>query len=147
MEDQYEGLNKAFNIEGEIIPNKKTNKEQIEKVDQTVIDIKKTDSKADYEYVRGNLYSIIEKGQEAINGALDLAQETESPRAYEVFGQLIKNVSDTTEKLIDLQMKMKDLEEQKPTNAPTTVNNTMFVGTTAELSKLLKDKLNLDENK
>ena len=92
----------------------------------------------DYEYTRGNLYSIIEKGQEAINGILDLAQESEMPRAYEVAGQLIKSVSDATDKLMDLQKKLKDVNEEKETKGPTTVNNALFVGSTADLQKLLK---------
>jgi len=101
---------------------------------------KKDDITNDYEYTRGNLYSIIEKGQEAINGILELAQETEMPRAYEVAGQLIKNVSDATDKLIDLQKKMHDLEQDTKKQSPTTVNNALFVGSTAELSKLLSTK-------
>ena len=99
----------------------------------------------DYEYTRGNLYSIIEKGQEAINGILELAQESEMPRAYEVAGQLIKSVSDATDKLMDLQKKLKDVNEEDK-KGPTTVNNALFVGSTAELSKLLKSQHN-DPNK
>ena len=92
----------------------------------------------DYKYTRGQLYSIIEKGQEAINGILELAQESEMPRAYEVAGQLIKNVADATDKLMDLQKKLKDVNEEKETKGPTTVNNSLFVGSTAELQKFLK---------
>ena len=92
----------------------------------------------DYEYTRGNLYSIIEKGQEAINGILELAQESEMPRAYEVAGQLIKSVSDATDKLMDLQKKLKDVNEEQENKGPTTVNNALFVGSTADLQKLLK---------
>ncbi len=99
------------------------------------------DVKKDYEYTRGNLYSIIEKGQEALNGILELAQESEMPRAYEVAGQLIKNVADATDKLIDLQKKLKDIEEDKQIRGPSTVNNALFVGSTAELQKLLKSGL------
>ena len=95
----------------------------------------------DYEYTRGNLYSIIEKGQEAINGILELAQESEMPRAYEVAGQLIKSVSDATDKLMDLQKKLKDVEEETKQKGPSTVNNALFVGSTAELQKLLKSGL------
>ena len=95
----------------------------------------------DYEYTRGNLYSIIEKGQEAINGILELAQESEMPRAYEVAGQLIKSVSDATDKLMDLQKKLKDVEEETKQKGPNTVNNALFVGSTAELQKLLKSGL------
>ena len=102
MTKKYEKLNEEFNTEGfdeedtSIIP---------EVVEANQQENKKTDLKKDYEYTRANLYSIIEKGQEAINGILELAQETELPRAYEVAGQLIKNVSDATEKLIDVQKK------------------------------------------
>ena len=93
----------------------------------------------DYEYTRGNLYSIIEKGQEAINGILELAQESEMPRAYEVAGQLIKSVSDATDKLMDLQKKLKDVEEETKQKGPSTVNNALFVGSTAELAKMIKE--------
>ena len=96
------------------------------------------DIEKDYKYTRGKLYSIIEKGQEAINGILELAQESEMPRAYEVAGQLIKNVADATDKLMDLQKKLKDVNEEKETKGPTTVNNSLFVGSTAELQKFLK---------
>ena len=99
----------------------------------------KDDITKDYEYTRGNLYSIIEKGQEAINGILELAQDSEMPRAYEVAGQLIKSVSDATDKLMDLQKKVKDVNEDSPTKGPSTVNNALFVGSTAELAKLLKN--------
>ena len=102
-------------------------------VNPTTVDIDK-----DYKYTRGQLYSIIEKGQEAINGILELAQESEMPRAYEVAGQLIKNVADATDKLMDLQKKLKDVNEEKETKGPTTVNNSLFVGSTAELQKFLK---------
>ena len=99
----------------------------------------KDDIEKDYEYTRGNLYSIIEKGQEAINGILELAQDSEMPRAYEVAGQLIKSVSDATDKLMDLQKKLKDVEEETQQKGPNTVNNALFVGSTAELAKLLKN--------
>ena len=106
----------------------------IQKPDRLV----KDDIEKDYEYTRGNLYSIIEKGQEAINGILELAQESEMPRAYEVAGQLIKSVADATDKLMDLQKKLKDVNEEKESKGPTTVNNALFVGSTADLQKLLK---------
>ena len=104
----------------------------------------KNDIEKDYEYTRGNLYSIIEKGQEAINGILELAQDSEMPRAYEVAGQLIKSVSDATDKLMDLQKKLKDVEEENKQKGPSTVNNALFVGSTAELQKLLKNGLPKD---
>ena len=103
-------------------------------VNPTTVDIEK-----DYKYTRGQLYSIIEKGQEAINGILELAQESEMPRAYEVAGQLIKNVADATDKLMDLQKKLKDVNEEQQQKGPNTVNNALFVGSTADLTKLLKN--------
>ena len=106
--------------------------------------ITKDDITRDYEYTRGNLYSIIEKGQEAIDGILELAQESEMPRAYEVAGQLIKSVSDATDKLMDLQKKLKDVNEEQQSKGPNTVNNALFVGSTAELAKLIKTGLPQD---
>jgi len=88
MAKNFDGLNDAFNVEGEVLPPEKNDVEKIEKLASNIDDIKK-----DYDYTRGNLYSIIEKGQEALNGVLELAQESEMPRAYEVAGQLIKNLS------------------------------------------------------
>ena len=115
-------------------------KEQLTNVGITRPDrLTKDDITKDYEYTRGNLYSIIAKGQEAINGILELAQDSEMPRAYEVAGQLIKSVSDATDKLMDLQKKLKDVEEESPQKGPNTVNNALFVGSTAELAKLLKN--------
>ena len=101
----------------------------------------KDDITRDYEYTRGNLYSIIEKGQEAIDGILELARESDMPRAYEVAGQLIKSVSDATDKLMDLQKKLKDVNEEQVSKGPNTVNNALFVGSTAELAKLIKTGL------
>ena len=88
--------------------------------------------------IRDSLYSIIEKGQEAIDGILEIAQESEMPRAYEVAGQLIKSVSDATDKLIDLQKKLKDVNEEDTKKGPTNVTNALFVGSTADLAKLIK---------
>ena len=98
----------------------------------------KDDITKDYEYTRGNLYSIIEKGQEAINGILELAQDSEMPRAYEVAGQLIKSVSDATDKLMDLQKKLKDVNAEEKTGPTSVTNNALFVGSTADLAKLIK---------
>ena len=92
----------------------------------------------DYRYARENLYNLVERGQDAIDGILELSKETEHPRAYEVAGQLIKNVADTADKLIDLQKKMKELDADEKKSGPSTVNNTMFIGSTAELQKMLK---------
>jgi len=100
---------------------------------------KKPDVDKDYEYSRAQLYSLVEKGQEAVDGALDVAQQSDSARAYEVAGQLIKHVADTADKLIDLQKKMKDIDEVKEKNNTTVTNNSLFVGSTTELQKMLKD--------
>ena len=100
----------------------------------------KQDLTKDYEYSRAQLYSLVEKGQEAIQGALEVAQSTDHPRAYEVAGNLIKNVADIADKLLDTQKKLKDIEEEKP-KGPSTVNNSVFVGSTAELQKILKQKM------
>jgi len=93
----------------------------------------------DYKYQRENFYNLIERGQDAIDGILDLARESEHPRTYEVAGNLIKQVADVTEKLGDLQEKMKKLKEV-PNSAPKNVTNALFVGSTAELQKMLKGK-------
>jgi hypothetical protein len=93
----------------------------------------------DYKYQRENFYNLIERGQDAIDGILDLARESEHPRTYEVAGQLIKQVAEVTEKLGDLQGKMKKLKEV-PNSAPQNVTNALFVGSTAELQKMLKGK-------
>ena len=134
MTKKFDELNETFNVSGEIVQTEKILEGKIEEIKNNINDVKK-----DYEYTRGNLYSLIEKGQEAINGILELAQESEMPRAYEVAGQLIKNVADATDKLMDLQKKLKDIEEEKQ-KGPTTVNNALFVGSTAELAKLLKQQ-------
>ena len=93
----------------------------------------------DYEYTRGNLYSLIEKGQDTLNGIMELADETQSPRAFEVAGQVLKSVADTTDKLLDLQKKLKDIDETKSKGTTNVTNNAMFVGSTAELQKMLKE--------
>ena len=97
------------------------------------------DMDSDYKYSRENFYNLIERGQDAIDCILEIAKEGEHPRAYEVVGQLIKNVSEVTEKLADLQDKMKKLKEV-PETGPKHVTNALYVGSTAELQKLLKDK-------
>ena len=136
MSDTFENLDKAFNTES-----------AIEKAEKTTDEIKKASSSKDidddYEYTRGQLYNLIEKGQEAINGILDVAQNSDHPRAYEVAGNLIKNVADISDKLMDLQKKVKDVSEEKQ-RGPTNVTNAMFVGSTAELQKMLK-QMNTDK--
>ena len=133
-------LDDAFNItETEVVTTEKVGITPEQKPDRIV----KDEITRDYEYTRGNLYSIIEKGQEAIDGILELAQESDMPRAYEVAGQLIKSVSDATDKLMDLQKKLKDVNEEQ-SKGPSTVNNALFVGSTAELAKLIKTGLPQD---
>jgi len=131
---KFEELDETFDVASDIV--KSTNEAKIVK---PPADRDKSEVRKDYEYTRGNLYSIIEKGQEAINGIIELAQESEMPRAYEVAGQLIKSVSDATDKLMDLQKKLKDVEEESVSKGPTNVTNALFVGSTADLTKMLKD--------
>lgn len=144
MTKKFDKLNETFNVSSEVVEVDQSTQNEIIKVEDSP---KVDDIKKDYEYTRGNLYSLIEKGQEAINGILELAQESEMPRAYEVAGQLIKNVADATDKLMDLQKKLKDMEEDKQVRGPTNVTNALFVGSTAELSKILKNQSSFKENK
>ena len=116
------------------------------KKESKIVEKDKKDSTRDYEYTRGNLYSLIEKGQEALDSIMEVAQEGQQPRAFEVVSQLIKNVADTTDKLVDLQQKMKNLEAEDP-KGPSTVNNALFVGSTAELQKLLKSQSDTKKTK
>ena len=127
----YDKLSEVFNVESEVVETDIIKPQNNEKLKAS------QESDKDYEYTRTQLYSLIEKGQEAVNGILDVATSTDHPRAYEVAGQLIKSVADVADKLIDLQKKMKDLDSSKY-SGPTTVNNSLFVGSTAELSKLIK---------
>ena len=148
MSKKFEKLNEVFNVTSETISS------EVDKVDKDVKSlaesdkksdkVEKTDVEKDYEYVRGNLYSLLEKNQEALNGILELAQESEMPRAYEVAGQLIKTTGEIADKILLVHKIIKDVEEDKP-KGPTTVNNALFVGSTAELAKLLKQQSE-DEN-
>ena len=131
MSTNYDGLDEALNVDSSNIIN--VQKESIVEVEKQSQDIRK-----DYEYTRANLYSLIEKGQEAINGIMELAGEGASPRAYEVAGQLIKSVADTTDKWIDLQKKVKEVEEDTVKTTNNVTNNAVFVGSTSELQKMLK---------
>ena len=145
MSKKFEKLNEVFNVASETISS------ELDKVDNDIKSIsesskkdEKTDVEKDYEYARGNLYSLMEKSQEALNGILELAQESEMPRAYEVAGQLIKSTGEIADKILLVHKILKDVEEDKP-KGPTTVNNALFVGSTAELAKLLKQQTE-DEN-
>ena len=134
MKDSYDSLNDTFNTDSvEVNAITKTDKEK-SNIQKLTDDVGK-----DYDYTRGNLYSLIEKGQEAINGIMEVAGETASPRAYEVAGQLIKSVADTTDKLADLHKKIKEIDEDKAKPQSNVTNNALFVGSTSELSKMLKD--------
>ena len=139
MAKGYDSLNDTFNTDGSVEVDAIVKADEVTKVDEI---------KKDYDYTRGNLYSLIEKGQEAINGIMEVAGETASPRAYEVAGQLIKSVADTTDKLVDLQKKVKELDEDSPKSPNSVTNNALFVGSTSELSKMLKKGfLNNNESK
>jgi hypothetical protein len=134
----YDPIDAALNIESNIEVSTTPEGGCIKRQDalKNVTD----DIDKDYEYTRSNLYSLIEKGQESLNGIMELAGESASPRAYEVAGQIIKSVADTTDKLMELQKKVKEIDEDK--GKPTQVtNNAVFVGSTSDLSKMLKDGL------
>ena len=133
MSKTFDGIEEALDVETDIVP-KTDGKMDI------VPTSTKDQLKKDYEYTRGNLYSLIEKGQEAVDGILEVAQSSDQPRAYEVAGQLIKHVGDVADKLVDLQKKVNDIENPGKTQDKTVTNNTMFVGSTAELAKFLKQK-------
>ena len=148
MTKKFDKLNESFGVEDNLI---------VPEVESAPIEIINDDSdeefektpevRKDYKYTRNQLYSLIEKGQDAINGILELAAETEQPRAYEVASQLIKNVADTTDKLMDLQKKLKEVEEDTKQKGPTNVTNALFVGSTADLAKLLKNKQQEEDTK
>ena len=133
MSSDFSNLDDALNVDSSIVEVDTKSKNIKSNEKDTSVDIQK-----DYEYTRANLYSLIEKGQEAINGIMELAGEGASPRAYEVAGQLIKSVADTTDKLIDLQKKLKDVEEDTVKTTNNVTNNAVFVGSTSELQKMLK---------
>ena len=139
MPKKFEKLNEVFNVQSETISSELSKIEtDLGKIEEIKKD-QKTDVEKDYEYARGNLYSLMEKSQEALNGILELAQESEMPRAYEVAGQLIKSTGEIADKILLVHKILKDVEEDKA-KGPTTVNNALFVGSTAELAKLLKQQ-------
>ena len=139
MSNPFDGLNDAFGTEPTEL------QKHVEKVKPTLKKTETEDVKQDYELSRAALHSLVMKGQEAVDGILEVAQASDHPRAYEVAGQLIKNVADTADKLIDLQKKMKDLDAEDKKNTPSTVNNTMFIGSTAELQKMLKKQKEINK--
>ena len=108
-------------------PSKPVSTEQTQDVDN------------DYQYARENLYNVIERGSDALNNLVEIANQSESPRAYEIVGQLIKTLSDSNKDLLELQSKVKKLKDDEP-KGPNSVTNALFVGNTAELQKLIKDR-------
>ena len=139
MTNPFDGLNDAFGTEPSEL------QKHVEKVKPVLKKTDNEDVQQDYEVSRASLHSLVMKGQEAVDGILEVAQASDHPRAYEVAGQLIKNVADTADKLIDLQKKMKELDSEDKKNAPSTVNNTMFIGSTAELQKMLKKQKEINK--
>ena len=127
-------IDKELGVIEKIVPT------AVPKIIPNTIEVSEDDIENDYKYQRENFYNLVERGSDAIEGILELAKEGEHPRAYEVAGQLIKNVAEVTEKLGDLQEKMRRLKEV-PNNAPKNVTNALFVGSTMELQKMLKDKI------
>ena len=144
MSNNYDSIDEALNTSSSIEVSNTPEGGGIRRKDElkNVSD----DIDKDYEYTRANLYSLIEKGQESLNGIMELAGESASPRAYEVAGQIIKSVADTTDKLMELQKKVKEIDEEK--GRPTQVtNNALFVGSTSDLSKMIKQQfLDNDSN-
>ena len=134
IKDSTLRLDKELGVIEKIVPT------SLPKIISNTVEVNEDDIEDDYKYQRANFYNLVEKGSAAIDGILELAKESEHPRTYEVAGQLIKNVAEVTEKLGDLQEKMRRLKEV-PSNAPKNVTNALFVGSTKELQKMLKDKI------
>lgn len=139
MKNEFDKIDDALELSPTEImkePEKKPTRTSIKKSKGDSPEIQK-----DYEYSRAQLYSLVEKGQEAVDGILEVAQESESARAYEVAGQLIKSTADIADKLMDLQKKVKDIEEVDTKQTTQVTNNSLFVGSTAELQKMLKQTM------
>ena len=139
MKKEFDAIDDALEVSAtEII------KDPVKTPTRTSIKRPKGDSpeiQKDYEYSRAQLYSLVEKGQEALDGILEVAQESESARAYEVAGQVLKSTADIADKLMDLQKKVKDIEEVDTKQTTQVTNNSLFVGSTAELQKMLKQTM------
>ena len=133
IEERLDDLLDINNEAEEVV--KETNKQLVPRNEKGQFAERKGEQQIDYKYTRNTLYGLVERGQDAIEGILDLAKESEHPRTYEVAGQLIKTVSETSEKLLQIQKMMDDLQDTKPKGNTT---NQLFVGSTAELQKLLK---------
>lgn len=128
----FDGLDQVFGTEPSEVQKARDIKSELKKSETE-------DVRQDYEYSRAQLHNLVMKGQEAVDGILDVARASDHPRAYEVAGQLIKHVADTADKLIDLQKKMKDLDTEEK-KGPTSVTNALFVGTSSELQKLIRQQ-------
>ena len=138
MSDPFGGLNDAFGAEPSEL------QKHVESVKPTLKKSDTQDVKQDYEVSRAQLHNLVMKGQEAVDGILDVARSSDHPRSYEVAGQLIKNVGDVADKLIDLQKKMKELDDES-TKVTNNTTNALFVGSTAELQKMLKQQKDLNK--
>ena len=141
IDDKLDELLDINNEAEEVV--KETNKQIVPRDQNGRFTERKDEQQVDYKYTRNTLYGLVERGQDAIEGILDLAKESEHPRTYEVAGQLIKTVSETSEKLLQIQKMMDDLEDDRPKNQ--TTNQNLFVGSTAELQKLLKNNAKTKE--
>ena len=139
MADPFGGLNDAFGTEPSELAK------HVEKVKPSLKKSETQDVKQDYEVSRAQLHNLVMKGQEAVDGILDVARASDHPRAYEVAGQLIKNVGDVADKLIDLQKKMKEVDDDGASKGPTNVTNAMFVGSTSDLQKMLKQQKEINK--
>ncbi len=135
----FDGLDKTFGTEPSEL------KKHVEKVKPSLKKSETPDVQQDYEISRAQLHNLVVKGQEAVDGILDVARASDHPRAYEVAGQLIKSVGDVADKLIDLQGKMKDLDKEEK-KGPTNVTNAMFVGSTSDLQKMLKQQKQINKD-
>ena len=136
MKDPFSDIDKALGV---FDPVETAIQQNNIVVSKKVVKSNEDDIDNDYKYQRENFYGLVERGQDAIDGILDIAKESDHPRTYEVAGNLIKQVAEVTEKLGDLQEKMRKLKEV-PNSAPKNVTNALFVGSTAELQKMLKGK-------
>ena len=123
-----EKLNKVLDVTGDLIP-------VVRNTDKVITT---TDLTSDYDFSRDQYHNLVSKGNDALDELLSVAKESESPRAYEVAAQLIRNLSDTTKELLELQKAKKEIE--KETKDPRTVNNSLFIGSTKELQDLLLEK-------
>ena len=141
IDDKLDELLDINNEAEEVV--KETNRQLVPRDQNGRFTERKDEQQVDYKYTRNTLYGLVERGQDAIEGILDLAKESEHPRTYEVAGQLIKTVSETSEKLLQIQKMMDDLEDDRPKNQTTHQN--LFVGSTAELQKLLKNNAKTEE--